>query len=67
MPGRNEREWDLGAEKMLLSIQSLISLYFHLSSPDNFLHAVAFLNNRKSRFPDFENLNVTNTFQLCFP
>lgn len=51
IPDHNERQWDLGTVKMLLSFQSLISLYFHLSSPDDFLHAVAFPKQKKKQIP----------------
>ena len=49
MPDRNEKQWDLGAVKTLLNVQSLTSLYFHLSSPDDFLHAVAFPKHQKKQ------------------
>ena len=53
MPDHNERQWDTGAVKMLLSAQSLISLYFHFSSPDDFLHAEAFPKHQKKQVSRF--------------
>lgn len=49
-------------KKTFHTVQNLISLYFHFSSPDDFLHASAFLKHPKKKNPKPD----CNTWQIHF-
>lgn len=60
VPDHSERQWDLGILKIFQTVQSLISLYFHFSSPDDFVHALAFPKHQKKYYQSVRHDKFTS-------